>query len=173
MGRQHPVGIFLSSVLFGALIQGGFDLSLEKPNIPQETFIFIQGLIILFCGAMENFYAPALLKLINLTSKEGISMEDLHLASIVVSTIRNAPVLMFAAMAGLFAERSGVIDIGLEGKILASAFVSAAVAYTTQNPWYGIAAGIAVSWRWPWCRPSSPSPRRATSWWAASPSTSP
>jgi simple sugar transport system permease protein len=72
MGRQHPVGIFLSSVLFGALIQGGFDLSLEKPNIPQETFIFIQGLIILFCGAMENFYAPAILKLINLTrtSKE-------------------------------------------------------------------------------------------------------
>jgi general nucleoside transport system permease protein len=72
-------------------------------------------------------------------------MEDLHLASIVVSTIRNAPVLMFAAMAGLFAERSGVVDIGLEGKILASAFVSAAVAYTTQNPWYGIAAGIAAS----------------------------
>jgi len=72
-------------------------------------------------------------------------MEDLHLASIVVSTIRNAPVLMFAAMAGLFAERSGVVDIGLEGKILASAFVSAAVAYTTQNPWYGIAAGVAVS----------------------------
>jgi simple sugar transport system permease protein len=72
-------------------------------------------------------------------------MEDLHLASIVVSTIRNAPVLMFAAMAGLFAERSGVVDIGLEGKILASAFVSAAVAYTTQNPWYGILAGVAVS----------------------------
>jgi ABC-type uncharacterized transport system permease subunit len=68
MGRQHPVGIFLSAVLFGALIQGGFDLSLEKPNIPQETFIFIQGLIILFCGAMENFYAPAILKMLNLKS---------------------------------------------------------------------------------------------------------
>ncbi|GGB89402.1 ABC transporter permease [Pseudoduganella buxea] len=64
MGRQHPVGIFLSAVLFGALIQGGFDLSLEKPNIPVETFIFIQGLIILFCGAMEYLYAPALIKLI-------------------------------------------------------------------------------------------------------------
>lgn len=71
MGRQHPVGIFLSAVLFGALIQGGFDLSLEKPNIPQETFIFIQGLIILFCGAMENFYAPAVLKLINLRTTSG------------------------------------------------------------------------------------------------------
>lgn len=71
MGRQHPVGILLSAVLFGALIQGGFDLSLEKPNIPQETFIFIQGLIILFCGAMENMYAPAVLKLINATRRKG------------------------------------------------------------------------------------------------------
>jgi len=69
MGRQHPVGIFLSSVLFGALIQGGFDLSLEKPNIPTETFIFIQGLIILFCGAMEYLYAPAIIKL--LKSRKG------------------------------------------------------------------------------------------------------
>ncbi|HWJ96267.1 MAG TPA: ABC transporter permease, partial [Telluria sp.] len=72
-------------------------------------------------------------------------LEDFHIASIVVSTIRNAPVLIFAAMAGLFAERSGVVDIGLEGKILASAFVSAAVGYATQNPWYGAAAAIFVS----------------------------
>jgi ABC-type uncharacterized transport system permease subunit len=72
-------------------------------------------------------------------------MEDFNILSILVSTIRNAPVLMFAAMAGLFAERSGVVDIGLEGKILASAFTSAAVAYSTQNVWYGIGAGIAVS----------------------------
>jgi simple sugar transport system permease protein len=72
-------------------------------------------------------------------------LEDLHIASIVVSTIRNAPVLMFAALAGLFAERSGVVDIGLEGKILASAFASAAVGYATQNPWYGVLAAIAVS----------------------------
>jgi simple sugar transport system permease protein len=72
-------------------------------------------------------------------------LEDLHIASIVVTTIRNAPVLMFAALAGLFAERSGVVDIGLEGKILASAFVSAAVGYATGNPWWGVAAAVAVS----------------------------
>lgn len=72
-------------------------------------------------------------------------LEDLHIASIVVTTIRNAPVLMFAALAGLFAERSGVVDIGLEGKILASAFVSAAVAYATQNPWWGVAAAVGIS----------------------------
>jgi ABC-type uncharacterized transport system permease subunit len=65
MGRQHPLGILLSAILFGALIQGGFDLSLEKPGIPPETFTFIQGLIILFCGAMENLYAPALAALLH------------------------------------------------------------------------------------------------------------
>jgi ABC-type uncharacterized transport system permease subunit len=74
-----------------------------------------------------------------------MTLDDLHIGSILVSTVRNAPVLIFAGMAGLFAERSGVIDIGLEGKILASAFVSAAVAFATQNPWYGIAAGMLVS----------------------------
>ena len=72
-------------------------------------------------------------------------LEELQLGGIVVSTIRNAPLLIFAAMAGLFAERSGVIDLALEGKMLASAFASAAVAYVTQNVWYGIAAGMAVS----------------------------
>jgi ABC-type uncharacterized transport system permease subunit len=71
--------------------------------------------------------------------------DDFHLASILVSTIRNAPVLIFAAMAGLFAERSGVIDLALEGKMLASAFVSASVAYVTQNPWLGVLAGVGVS----------------------------
>ena len=71
--------------------------------------------------------------------------DDFQFASILVSTVRNAPVLIFAAMAGLFAERSGVVDLALEGKMLAAAFVSAAVGFATQNPWLGIAAGIAVS----------------------------
>jgi simple sugar transport system permease protein len=66
MGRQHPVGIFLSAVLFGALMQGGFDLSLEKQNIPPEMVIFVQGVVILFCGAMEYLYAPAIAKMLKL-----------------------------------------------------------------------------------------------------------
>ena len=65
MGRQHPVGIFVSGVLFGALIQGGGELSMAKQNIPAEMFVVIQGLIILFCGAMEYLYAPAILRFLN------------------------------------------------------------------------------------------------------------
>lgn len=59
MGRNHPVGIALSALLFGALYQGGSDLAFEIPAITREMIIVIQGLVILFCGALENlFRAP-------------------------------------------------------------------------------------------------------------------
>ncbi len=72
-------------------------------------------------------------------------MDSIQLSSILVAMVRSAPVLLFAALGGLFAERSGIVDLSLEGKILGSAFASASVAYATQNPWFGVLAGIAVS----------------------------
>ena len=59
------------------------------------------------------------------------------------STIRLATPLVLAAMAGLFCERSGVVDIALEGKMLGAAFAAAAVAQTTGSAWLGVLAGIA------------------------------
>ncbi|MEO1103146.1 MAG: ABC transporter permease [Pseudomonadota bacterium] len=52
MGRSHPVGIVLASLLFGALYQGGTELSMEFSNINREMVLVIQGLIILFSGAL-------------------------------------------------------------------------------------------------------------------------
>lgn len=65
--------------------------------------------------------------------------------SIADATLRVATPLILAALAGLFSERSGVVDIGLEGKMLAAAFAAAAVAAMTGSPWYGLGAGITVS----------------------------
>jgi simple sugar transport system permease protein len=61
------------------------------------------------------------------------------------ATVRVATPLVLAAFAGMLAERSGVIDIGLEGKMLAGAFAAAAVAAATQSAWIGLGAAIAVS----------------------------
>ena len=58
------------------------------------------------------------------------------------STIRLATPLVLAAMAGLFCERSGVVDIALEGKMLGAAFAAAAVAQTTDSAWLGLLAGM-------------------------------
>ncbi len=61
------------------------------------------------------------------------------------ATIRVAAPLILASLAGMFSERSGVVNIALEGKLLASAFAGAAVAHTTGSAWLGLIAGVAVS----------------------------
>ncbi|HVJ42612.1 MAG TPA: ABC transporter permease [Dongiaceae bacterium] len=61
------------------------------------------------------------------------------------ATLRLATPLIFCAMAGLISERSGIVDIGLEGKMLAGAFAAAAVAALTSSAWAGLGAAIVVS----------------------------
>ena len=61
------------------------------------------------------------------------------------ATARGAAPLVLAALGGLFSERSGVVDIGLEGKMLASAFAAAATAAVTGSAWIGLAAGIVAA----------------------------
>lgn len=67
------------------------------------------------------------------------------LLQILDSTLRLATPLLLACLAGLFSERAGIFDIGLEGKMLAAAMASAAVAYLTGSVWIGLLAGIAAS----------------------------
>jgi simple sugar transport system permease protein len=63
MGRNHPVGIVLAAILFGALAQGGSQLSFDMPRINRDLVVVIQGLVILFCGALENLFRTPLAKL--------------------------------------------------------------------------------------------------------------
>lgn len=72
-------------------------------------------------------------------------MDLLTILQILDSTLRLATPLLLACLAGMFSERAGVFDIGLEGKMLAAAFLSAAVAAVTLNVWLGLAAGILAS----------------------------
>ncbi|WP_163133056.1 ABC transporter permease [Agarivorans sp. Alg241-V36] len=61
------------------------------------------------------------------------------------ATIRVATPLIFASLAGMFCERSGIVNIALEGKLLAAAFVGAATAHLTGSAWLGLLAGIGIS----------------------------
>ena len=65
--------------------------------------------------------------------------------SVLAGTIRVSTPLVLCAMAGLFSERSGIIDISLEGKMLASAFAAASVAHVAGSPWPGLAAAVMLS----------------------------
>lgn len=67
-------------------------------------------------------------------------MGDLFTVALIFSTIRLATPLVWAAMGGLLSERAGVINIALEGLMLAGAFTGAAVTFYTASPWIGLAA---------------------------------
>ena len=59
MGRAHPFGIVLASILFGILYQGGAELAFDMPKISRDMIVVIQGLVVLFAGALEHiFRAP-------------------------------------------------------------------------------------------------------------------
>lgn len=74
-------------------------------------------------------------------------MQDAFLTILLLTdaTIRVATPLVLCSFAALYGERAGVVDIGLEGKMLAGAFFSAAVASVTGDPWLGLLAAIAAS----------------------------
>jgi general nucleoside transport system permease protein len=61
------------------------------------------------------------------------------------ATLRVATPLILCAMGGLFSEKSGIIDVGLEGKMLMAAFFAAAISAVTGSAWLGVAAAVAAA----------------------------
>lgn len=73
-------------------------------------------------------------------------MENFQMVVLLLdATFRVATPLVLAALAGMFSERAGVVDIGLEGKMLGAAFAAAAVAALSGSAWVGLGAGIITS----------------------------
>ena len=68
MGRAHPVGIVLAALLFGMLYQGGAELAFDMPAISRDMIVVIQGLVILFAGALEHMFRPSLTRAFALMS---------------------------------------------------------------------------------------------------------
>lgn len=67
-------------------------------------------------------------------------LRDIFNYTLIASTIRLATPLILAALGGLFSERGGVINIALEGMMLAGAFTAATVTFYTESPWVGVLA---------------------------------
>ena len=72
-------------------------------------------------------------------------MDFAGVIDMLASTVRLATPLLLACLAGLFSERAGIFDIGLEGKMLVAAFASAAVGVLSGSVWVGLLAGIGAS----------------------------
>jgi simple sugar transport system permease protein len=64
MGRGHPAGIVLASILFGVLFQGGTELAFERPAITRDMIVTISGLVVLFAGALDGLFRRPLASLL-------------------------------------------------------------------------------------------------------------
>src|SRR5689334_3972893 len=64
---------------------------------------------------------------------------------LLAATIRVATPLLLAALGAMFSERAGVVDLGLEGKMLGAAFAAAAVSAVSGSVWWGLLAAIATA----------------------------
>jgi len=71
MGRAHPLGIVLASILFGMLYQGGAELAFDKPKITRDMIMVIQGLVVLFGGALEGLFRKPLADFLNRIGMSG------------------------------------------------------------------------------------------------------
>ena len=69
-------------------------------------------------------------------------MDYATLLQLLDTTLRLATPLLLACLAGLYSERAGIFDIGLEGKMLAAAMSAGAVAALTGSAWAGLLAGL-------------------------------
>ena len=74
MGRSHPAGIVPAAILFGMLYQGGAELAFEMPNISRDMIVIIQGLVILFAGALEHMFRPSVQALFASLSPRSVGM---------------------------------------------------------------------------------------------------
>ena len=72
MGRNHPFGIVLASVLFGLLYQGGGELAFEISTITREMVVAIQGFVILFSGALAYMITPWMTRLYNWLQRDNL-----------------------------------------------------------------------------------------------------
>jgi simple sugar transport system permease protein len=79
MGRNHPVGIILASILFGALFQGGAEVAFEVRGFSRDMVVMLQGFIVLFSGAMAYVIEPMVNWILALFGRAGhVGKDDRH-----------------------------------------------------------------------------------------------
>ena len=161
MGRNHPLGIVLAAILFGGALPGGHRAVLRHADAHPRHGRGHPGADHPRVRRVRARAARGRSRRCSAGARREPHERDVSCspALLAAATARGAAPLVLAALGGLFAERSGIVDLGLEGKMLASAFAAAATAAVTGSAWVGLGAAVAAAVaaeRWRTASPASP-----------------
>ncbi len=148
-GHLHPLGSIPASILFGALIVGANKLQ-RVMQVPTAFITALNGLVVIFVVSSEYWRrrwarrreTEPIEKTPGATEAEVADMiSDLFtttvLVGILASGFRLATPYLYAALGETFGQKSGVLNLGVEGIMLLGAFAGFYVSFTTNNLWLG------------------------------------
>ena len=133
LGRLNPVGALLGALLLAVSYIGGENAQILL-KLPKNVTGIFQGMLLFFLLALR--YADPIPRPVGMVRAEGCLMEPFLISMIIAATP-----LMFAGMGELVAERSGVLNLGVEGMMLMGAVTAFAVSWSTGNSMLAILAG--------------------------------
>jgi general nucleoside transport system permease protein len=132
----------------------GSDPAIRLPTmvLPSAAVVYLMAGVAAFCGALQLTRAvgarwAVLLSIVAIAFIFGFltwaaAGKSMSLVGILQTTVYRAVPITFAALSGVLCERSGVVNIAIEGMLLAGAFVAAVVASATGNNWIGLGAAV-------------------------------
>ena len=130
--------MLVAALLFALLQRGGVQVDAFTTNVSKDIVQILQG-------SSSSSWPPKRFPLQDPAGRGARGMSEIFTLALWFSTIRLATPLVWAAIGGLYSERSGVINVALEGLMLAGAFTGAAVTFYARQWWIGLIAAMAAA----------------------------
>ncbi len=145
LARHNPLAIIPVAIMFGGIVASG-GLVQRRMDLPDATVLVLQGLTFVVLLVSETLYGR--FKIFQVQAHGGPHMSDnalvIVLFAIVGGALRVSTPFMFVALGECLTEKSGRVNLGLEGTLVLGAMSAYAISYHTGSPWLGVlAAGCA------------------------------
>ena len=139
IARQNPLAIVPVAVLVGGLSASGGMLQ-RRLDLPDATVLVLQGIAFMMILGSEALYGRLRL----FRARGGLTWSSLGWwgvpIGVIGGAIRVSTPFLFVSLGECITERSGRINLGLEGILVMGAMSGYAVSYTSGNPWLGVLA---------------------------------
>jgi ABC-type uncharacterized transport system permease subunit len=147
IGQLHPIASMVVAIFFAALRTGSTTMQ-AGTGVPTSVSDIIQALVIVFTVAGMALVQAARVRGVPAEAvrrqTEGGQTGMSFISNLILASVRMAVPLLFIALAELYSERAGMVNIGLEGLAAIGSLIGFLVCFVTGSAWLGILCGALV-----------------------------